>query len=136
MRIGELSSATGVDVETIRYYEREGLLRQPERTASRYRSYQSSDVDELKFIRHCRSLGISLAETKGLQNFRWHPERACAEINVLVDTHIELVQQRIQQLHELARQLLILRRSCEDARTADTCGILRSLSAAAAEYPT
>ena len=128
MRIGELSSATGVDIETIRFYEREGLLRHPERTSSRYRSYQASDVKELKFIRHCRSLDISLAEIRRLQNFRRHPELACAEINMLVDSHIELVQKRIQQLYELERDLVTLRRSCGEERTADQCGILQSLS--------
>lgn len=132
MRIGELSQASGVDVETIRYYEREQLLRRPDRTESGYRQYRPSDIDELKFIRHCRSLDMSLAETKLLQNFRHHPELACADINELVKGHIQSVQERIRQLQELEIQLTTLLSGCDDdTRTADRCGILQSLNAAA-----
>jgi Cd(II)/Pb(II)-responsive transcriptional regulator len=131
VRIGQVSAATGVDVETIRYYEREGLLRKPERSASRYREYQAGDIEELKFIRRCRSLDITLAEIRTLQSFRHQPDQTCGDINALVDSHLEEVRQRIEQLRELEQQLVTLRLRCSDARTAETCGILKSLESTA-----
>lgn len=130
MRIGQLSAATGVDIETIRYYERQGLLRKPERSAAQYRSYQAGDVEELKFIRRCRSLNITLAEIRALQSFRRAPQSACEGVNAMVKTHIEQVRQQIEQMQELERQLLDLRHLCGEERTSETCGILRSLIAA------
>lgn len=131
MRIGHVSAVTGVDVETIRYYEREGLLRKPERSASRYREYQARDIEELEFIRRCRSLDITLAEVKILQSFRHQPNLACGDINILVDAHLEQVRQRVEQLQQLEQQLVSLRRSCSEERTAENCGILQSLASKA-----
>lgn len=130
MRIGQVSEATGVDIETIRYYERQGLLRPPARSAAHYREYQASDIDELRFIRRCRSLDITLAEIKVLQTFRHQPSQACSEINDLVDSHLEQVHCQIEQLLELQQQLITLRHRCGEQRTAETCGILKSLSSA------
>ena len=129
MRIGQVSAATGVDVETIRYYERQGLMRPPARSAAQYREYQASDLEELRFIRRCRSLDITLAEIKQLQLFRHEPTQTCSGINELVDSHLEQVRSQIEQLLELEQQLIALRDRCDEQRTAETCGILQSLSA-------
>lgn len=131
MRIGELAARTGVEVETIRYYEREGLLAEPARSPAGYRQYRQEHLEALVFIRHCRSLDMSLAEVKTLLDFRHHPERACGEINGLLERHIALVHERIAQMQQLERQLTALLDRCGELRTAAECGILRSLNAAA-----
>jgi len=131
MRIGELSQASGVDVETIRFYEREQLLRNPERTESGYRDYCISDIEVLRFIRHCRSLDLSLQEIRSLLAYRERPDLACDEINRLIALHIDQVRQRIAQLQQLEQQLVLLQNRCGDHRQAEDCGILQTLSAAA-----
>lgn len=131
MRIGELARRTGCDVETVRYYEREGLLAAPERESSGYRMYGPAHLESLQFVRHCRSLGMKLAEIRMLLAFRVHPERDCSGVNALLDVQIERVEEQIAAMGTLKRQLLILRGECEQKRTSQACGILRSLNQAA-----
>lgn len=131
MRIGELAGTAGVEVETIRYYEREGLLPAPERNLSGYRQYRAEHLEELHFIRHCRSLDMSLAEIRELLEFRHHPERACEDINQMLERHIAQVHERIALMQRLETQLTALLRRCGEQSTAAKCGILQSLNAAA-----
>ena len=131
MQIGELARQTGVDVQTIRYYEREGLIAEPNRSEGGYRQYQHEHLETLNFIRHCRSLDMKLAEIRILLGFRAHPERACEEINQLLAKHLEQVHQRITQMQQLEQQLKQLQHGCGELRTAAECGILQSLNAAA-----
>jgi Cd(II)/Pb(II)-responsive transcriptional regulator len=131
MLIGQLARLAGCEVETIRYYEREGLLSAPERTAAGYRSYRSEHLGELNFILHCRSLDISLAEVRTLAEFRADPQRDCAGINTLIDRHLDTVHQQLESLQLLEQQLLALRERCPASRDAGHCGILRSLVDAA-----
>ncbi len=131
MRIGALARSTGVDVPTIRYYEKAGLLAEPPRSAAGYRQYGHGHRETLQFIRHCRSLDMSLAEVRSLLEFRQHPERACADIDRMVAVHVAAVRERIGQLRQLERQLLALQACCGAHAVADDCGILRTLNAAA-----
>jgi Cd(II)/Pb(II)-responsive transcriptional regulator len=131
MRIGELAKATGVDVQTIRFYEQEGLLAEPPRTHAGYRQYGAVHGEVLQFIRHCRSLDLSLQEIRSLLNYREHPDLGCEEINLLVTNHINQVRQRIEQLQHLEQQLLLLQTSCSEYRQVEDCGILQKLNAAA-----
>lgn len=127
MRIGELAERAGVDVQTIRYYEKEGLMAEPYRTESGYRQYRPEHLDTLNFIRHCRSLDMSLAEVHTLLGFREHPDRACADVDQLIAKHIDQLHQRIAQMQQLEQQLQALQRRCGEQRTAAECGILQSL---------
>lgn len=131
MRIGELAKSTGVDVPTIRFYEQSGLLAEPPRAPSGYRQYTTAHRDGLLFIRHCRSLDLSLPEIRSLLTYREHPERDCDEIDQLVAIHVEKVRQRISQLEHLEAQLLALQGRCGERRQASDCGILQTLTAAA-----
>jgi len=131
MNIGELAKQAGCPVETVRYYEREGLLAEPERSPSGYRRYRAEHLEELHFIRHCRSLDMSLAEIRCLLDFRHHPERRCGEIDALLDRHIAQLHERLAQLQRLEVQLSALRERCGLDRPAAECGILQSLNAAA-----
>lgn len=127
MKIGELGKATGVDVETIRYYERTGLLPPARRQANGYRVYGDFHQKRLEFIRHCRSLDISLAEINQLLNFLDLPAAECADVDRLVDAQLIRVRDRINGLRALERQLIALRGCCVTPNTIAECGILREL---------
>lgn len=135
MKIGELAKATGTQVETVRYYEREGLLPTPLRTEGNYRIYGASHIERLSFIRHCRSLDMTLDEIRTLLGFKDAPEENCEQVNALLDEHIGHVAQRIQELRALERQLKALREQCLVTREAAHCGILNELSTAARAQP-
>lgn len=83
LRIGELAQRTGTQVETIRYYEREGLLPEPARSEGNYRLYDRAHAERLSFIRHCRSLDMTLDEIRVLLQFRDAPEQNCGEVNAV-----------------------------------------------------
>ena len=131
MRIGELAKQSDCDVETIRFYEREGLLGAPAREANGYRSYTDAHLVQLNFIRHCRSLGIGLPEVRILRSFQASPELACDEIDQLIDRQITRIHQQVESLRLLERQLHSLRDTCHAHQTASECGILRTLAKAA-----
>jgi Cd(II)/Pb(II)-responsive transcriptional regulator len=133
VRIGELASQAGCDVQTVRFYEREGLLDKPGRDVSGYRRYDERALTRVRFIRHCRSLDIPLPHVKNLLAFAARPDQSCGEVNELLDEHIGLVRQRIASLKTLEKQLVSLRKSC-DGDISHPCAILKSfMSAAQAE---
>jgi Cd(II)/Pb(II)-responsive transcriptional regulator len=130
MRIGELAAQAGCDVQTVRFYEREGLLEEPVREESGYRRYAQRHLARLQFIRHCRSLDIPLPEIRDLLEFAAAPEQSCAQVNTLLDEHISRVQQRLTALRTLEGQLLALRGRC-DGDPSHSCAILDSFMTAA-----
>jgi Cd(II)/Pb(II)-responsive transcriptional regulator len=127
LKIGELAKRTGCLVETIRYYEREGLLLEPARSEGNYRLYTDIHVERLQFIRHCRSLDMTLEEIRNLLKFRDAPDENCSEANALLDEHIEHVSNRIKELRFLQKDLRTLRSLCERAQASKDCRILQSL---------
>ena len=128
IKIGELAKRTCCQVETIRYYEAAGLLHKPSRSAGNFRLYGKAHVERLQFIRHCRSLDMTLNEVRTLLKFRDTPDRGCGEINALIDDHIRSVELRIGELVRLKQHLVILRRKCSGVKPIDSCGILQGLS--------
>ena len=128
MKIGELSTASDTPIETIRFYEREGLLPAPGRTAGNFRVYESPHLERLKFIRHCRGLDMSLDEVRVLLRYKDAPDADCGDVNALLDEHIGHVSTRIRELRALEKQLRELRESCAAAQCAQQCGILAGLS--------
>jgi Cd(II)/Pb(II)-responsive transcriptional regulator len=131
MRIGELARTAGVDVQTIRYYEREGLLEAPGRTSSGYRAYGPQHLERLNFVRHCRSLDMPLAEIKRLIELSSNRSISCDEVNALVRAHLARVQAKRKSLEELERQLAALNAQCESGHRVADCGILEELIHAA-----
>lgn len=128
MKIGELAKATGSLVENIRFYEREGLLPQAERTEGNYRIYGQDHAERLAFIRNCRNLDMTLNEIRALLRFKEAPTENCGEVNALLDEHIGHVADRICQLKALAKNLKALRLQCQQANASKDCGILQGLS--------
>lgn len=135
MKIGELATATQTQVETIRYYEREGLLPQAPRSEGNYRIYGPDHVERLGFIRHCRSLDMTLDEIRVLLRFKDSPSEDCGDVNALLDEHIGHVAARIRELRALEKQLKALREQCVVAQDAGHCGILSGLSRPVAPPP-
>lgn len=131
MQIGALGKATGVDSETIRYYEKIGLLPAPARGRNGYRDYTETHLERLSFIRHCRALDISLADIQRLLDFVAHPEADCGDINLLIDAQLARVQARLESMRALEQQLMALRGQCSAHHQAGDCGILHELVAAA-----
>lgn len=105
MKIGEIAAATGVHFETIRYYEREGLVPPPARTASNYRSYDEAHRKRLTFIRRARDLGFSLVQVRELLDLADDRDRPCAAVDELARKHRVQVREKIAELTALGREL-------------------------------
>lgn len=131
MKISELSQATGVDVDTIRYYEKAGLLPEPARETNGYRSYGPAHLERLAFVRHCRALDMPLADVQRLLDVvDGAPDRQ-GDIDALIDAQLKRVRARLKSLRALERQLAQLRNRCDADHAAHECGILHELVAAA-----
>lgn len=128
MKIGQLAKATGTLVETIRYYEREGLLPVAARTDGNYRIYDGGQAQQLAFIRNCRNLDMTLNEIRVLLRFRDTPTEDCGDVNALLDAHIGHVAERIHELKTLEKHLKALRTQCLTTNRTQDCGILQGLS--------
>lgn len=130
MQIKELARATGVDADTIRFYEKQGLLPPAARRDNGYRDYTSLHLQRLSFIRHCRALDMPLADVARLLSFLDEPDAHCGDVNALVDAQLARVHARLQSMLALEKQLLLLRSRCQAAHDGH-CGILEELVAAA-----
>jgi len=129
LKIGELARRAQCQAETIRFYEREGLLPAPDRTDGNYRLYAHAHLERLAFIRNCRALDMTLDEIRQLLQFRDDlPRKRCAAAHALLDEHVAHVAARIAELQQLELQLKALRRQCPPARGKRECGILDGLT--------
>jgi Cd(II)/Pb(II)-responsive transcriptional regulator len=136
MRIGNLAEATGTPVETIRFYEREGLLPAARRSDNNYRLYTAVHAERLAFIRQCRTLDMTLDEIRSLLRLRDSPAPDCGGIDALLDEHIAHVARRLRELRALQKDLTALRARCSSPHAVDACGILDGLDSAAARNHT
>jgi len=129
MKIGELARRTGCPVETIRYYERQGLLPSPSRNNSNYRLYGQLHFERLTFIRNCRALDMTLEDVSRLLDMRDRPQASCALVSTLVEEHIAHVEGRIQNLLALHALLRELRGHCKGRHEkVARCGIVVQLN--------
>ena len=128
LKIGEVAGRLSVPVETIRYYEKEGLLPSPTRTTGNYRLYDAGTVERLTFIRNCRTLGMNLEEVRALLRAKDQPDTECGAVNHLVDSHIARIDEHIADMQRLKASLASLRERCGSARVSRDCGILNELT--------
>lgn len=129
MKIGELAKIANCTVETIRYYEKEGLMPEPERQENNYRSYNQQHLDRLRFIRNCRVLELNHDEIRELLKMMDPAYGECRSVNDVLDEHIEHVRTRISELQQLEKQLMHLHNFCQQRCNDDKpCGILQGLS--------
>lgn len=127
IRIGDLAKRSGCEVVTIRYYEKEGLLPKPARSGGNFRLYGDAHIERLQFVRHCRSLDMTLSEIRALLGLRDNPTQDCGEVNTLLEAHIQQVEMRVSALSQLKRHLVDLREKCSGSRPVEACGILQGL---------
>lgn len=114
-RIGEAAHRSGVSPATMRYYEKEGLLRPGSREGNRYRLYSEADVHRLRFIRLCRAMDMSLAEVRTLLALEQHPSADAHVACRTIDEHLAHVRTRLQELQALELDLHALRGRCDGA---------------------
>ncbi len=126
--IGELSRRTGCNIETIRYYERIGLMPAPPRRG-RYRSYDADDVGRLGFVRRARELGFTLDEVRALLGLAGGGHASCTEVRNLAESHLKDVRARIADLKRMERVLADSVRAC-DAGQDPGCPLIEALRAA------
>lgn len=129
MRIGELAASAKCTVETIRFYEKEGLLPKANRSANNYRLYDSRHAQRLRFIRNCRALDMSHGEVRTLLHLMADSERNCGSVDAMLDDHIRQVSARILELIQLKTQLTTLRQRCRRRSRIRDCRILQGLGA-------
>ena len=135
MKIGALATASGTSAETIRYYEREGLLSAPARTANNYRQYTPDHLERLAFIRHCRALDMPLSDIRQLIDLMANPQSDGAAVDALIHTQLEQVQSRLASLKALEQQLRALQSRCtshgQGQHLSSECPVLHELVLAA-----
>lgn len=126
MRIGELAQATSTKAETIRYYEREGILPPADRTNSNYRDYSPEHLATLTFIRRARELGFSMAQVRQLLALSDHADKPCQDVDLMVQDQLAEVDEKIADLTQLRTELAQMLRSCQSDRIGD-CRVVESL---------
>jgi Cu(I)-responsive transcriptional regulator len=126
--IGDLALATGVAVETIRYYERIGLMPVPPRTRGNYRSYDDGHQRRLSFIRRSRDLGFTVEDVRALLDLADRREHDCQAVDTMARRHLEDVERKIEALERLRHELHDMIDHCTRSTVAD-CRIIRSLAA-------
>jgi len=123
--IGEASRLSGVSIETIRYYEREGIISKAGRTASGRRSYSNVEISEIRFIKRCRDLGFSIQDAVALRGLATTPAGACETVERLGRQHLADVQTKIAELQRLELALTELVSNCSEGR--HVCPMLGAL---------
>lgn len=124
---GQLAKATDTKIETIRFYEKVGLLAAPERTSSNYRAYRQADLERLSFIRRARDLGFSLDQVRALLDLADDSTRSCCAVDEITREQLKAVEQKIADLLALKRELSHLIEQCSQGTIAD-CRIIGALA--------
>ncbi|MDX1632862.1 MAG: MerR family transcriptional regulator [Thermoanaerobaculia bacterium] len=124
---GQLAEKADVGVQTVRYYERRGLLPPPPRTEGGHRKYGPDDLRRLRFIRRAQDLGFQLDEIKELLDLRVVEGEPCERVGERADQVIDRIDERLEDLERMRRALVELRLACERAEPTDPCPILGSL---------
>ena len=124
--IGEVSRATGANIETIRYYERIGIMPQPDRTAGGNRQYNSDQLKRLFFVRRSRELGFALSEVRELLGMVDNNDYSCAEVHERTVQHLQSVREKIANLQKLEEALAGMAAECSRGDVPE-CPIVESL---------
>jgi Cu(I)-responsive transcriptional regulator len=125
--IGDLAKATGTKVETIRYYERIGLLPAPARTQGNYRAYDAKHIVRLSFIRRARDLGFTIEDVRALLSLSDQQDRSCESVDRIARAHLAEVDRKIADLKGLRRELATVIGQCRQGTIRD-CRIIEALA--------
>ena len=126
---GELAKRCEVNFETVRYYEQEGLIPKPSRSASNYRLYSEETIQRIRFIKRAQELGFTLGEIKELLSLRARPRAKCADILERAEAKIQNIDEKIRTLKAMRRALAKLKGECQGAKPISACPILEALDA-------
>ncbi len=127
LSIGQVARQTGIGVETVRFYERQGLVEEPVRRASGYRQFDETVVDRLRFIREAKELGFTLNEIKELLSLKLDPSSSCADVKGRAEAKIKDIEEKIRTLQRMKRALVRLTKACSGDGPTSACPILESL---------
>ena len=127
LTIGQVAREAGVGVETVRFYERQGLIEEPNRRASGYRQFDEEVVGRLRFIREAKELGFTLNEIKELLSLKVGRNSSCAEVKGRAEAKITDIEEKIRTLQRMKRALVNLTKACSGDGPANECPILDSL---------
>lgn len=127
LTIGRVANAVGVNIQTIRYYERLGLLNPTARRPSGYRLYGDEEIRRLRFIKNAQALGFTLHEITELLNLRVRSSAQCGAVQRKAQAKLVQVERKVRDLQALARSLRSLIRDCQDGQPTNHCPILQSL---------
>lgn len=130
---GKLAKRCEVNFETVRYYEQEGLIPKPSRSAANYRLYSEETVQRIRFIKSAQELGFTLGEIKELLSLRARPRAKCADVLERAEAKIQNIDEKIQTLKAMRRALVKLKSECQGAMPISACPILEALDAEAQE---
>ena len=128
LRTAQLANEGGVNVETIRYYERHGLLPRPPRTASGYRIFSEDAVKRLRFIKHAQALGFSLKEIKELLDIQVKRNSSCADVRRKAQAKIADVDEKIRHLQAIRRSLVKITAACSGQGPIASCSVIQALN--------
>lgn len=126
MKIGEVSKRSGVGIETIRYYEREGLLQEPQRRPSGYRQYDESTISRLDYIRRAKELGFTLAEIRELLELSSAAHAGCNRIRQRAEAKIANIESKIRNLQNIKRSLRRIMQQCKTNSSLRDCPLVHS----------
>ena len=127
LTIGQVARRAGVGVETIRFYERKGLIDEPPRKASGYRQYKDEDISRLTFIQQAKTLGFSLNEIGDLLSLRAKPGTTSREIKQMTEAKLADIESKIKMLKRMQRTLKKLVEKCPGKGPTSKCPILETL---------
>ncbi len=127
MRIGEVAARAGVNAQTLRYYERRGILRKPDRRASGYREYGPETVRVVRFVKRAQELGFTLEEIEDLLRLRGDRRASCADVRSRTKAKLRDIEGRIESLRAMAGALETLLKTCTRDASSRECPILECL---------
>jgi MerR family mercuric resistance operon transcriptional regulator len=126
LSIGQVAEGAGVGVETVRFYQRQGLIKEPARQGTRHRRYPHETVARIRFIRGAQNLGFSLKEIEELMALRLSPGTSKAEIRARAEAKVTEIEEKLRDLQRIRDTLLKLIGSCEGTGTVEDCPILEA----------
>jgi len=127
LTIGKVAEKAGVGVETVRFYERKGLVAQPPKRGSGFRRYPTEAVERIRFIQSARTLGFTLKEISELLALRVEPSTTCGDIQARADAKVEEIDRKVRELRRMKKALQELSASCVGSGPTSECPILDAL---------
>ena len=127
MTVSELAAQVGVNPQTVRYYEREGLLEKPQRTESGYRDYDASALDRLRFIGDAKEIGFTLKQIRQLLGLDAEAPQSCGRVEAMIGERLEELEARLKSMRRMKKLLKELQTMCQQRPPESTCPILETL---------